>query len=111
MEWRSLESQEPKSIPKSQCTVSEASSERIVIDAKGRCRWTRSAAKTLARRVNGTSATKSYGGRVNDERVVGKPSLNGSEMDKDAKGRSEASDQAPQKEALHEKPSKPNAFG
>ena len=82
-----------------------------MIDAKGRCRWTRSAAKTLARRVNGTSATKSYGGRVNDERVVGKPSLNGSEMDKDAKGRSEASDQAPQKEALHEKPSKPNAFG
>jgi hypothetical protein len=75
-----------------------------MIDAKGRCRWTRSAAKTLARRVNGTSATESYGGRVNDERVVGKPSLNGSEMDK-------ASDQAPQKEALHEKPSKPNAFG
>jgi hypothetical protein len=63
-----------------------------MIDAKGRCRWTRSAAKTLARRVNGTSATESYGGKVNDERVVGKPSLNGSERYKDAEEKSEASD-------------------
>ena len=70
MDNRSLESQEMKQVPSSQKTVTDESSEHLMIDLKGRYHMSSSATKKLAECINQLSPHKSVSGQTNDEKVV-----------------------------------------
>ena len=72
MDNQSLESQEMKQVPSSIRTITDESSEYIMIDDKGRYHMTSSATKKLVERINRFSPVKSSSDMMNDEKVVGK---------------------------------------
>ena len=72
MDNRSLESQEMKQLPSSQKTVSDESSEHLMIEEKDRYQMSLSASKKLAEQINRFSPMKPSSDQMNDEKVVGK---------------------------------------
>ena len=61
-----------KEVPASQRTVSEVSSESVLIEEKNRYTMTSSATKALTKHINRFTPSQSNSETINDERVVGK---------------------------------------
>ena len=60
-----------KDLPSSQRTVSEVSSESVLIEEKNRYIMTSSATKALSKHINRFTPSQSNSETINDERVVG----------------------------------------